>query len=248
MFDETVLLWREKVDAVCVGTFWDQLKPNNEFKQMWKIAHESFIWMDHIAVKKKVKKGNNNKKVVVRLPRTHKYGSGGKEIWHLVSHTNPKEGEWSQVTLDESRLSCYNWGDDGNTWYGKGSIYGTITSKTKAKEFISEYLAIVKTLSSRIYSFIKSGDNGGFDNKAVQKNDIRFLFVRYVEAAWGADVIEPAINAAFNTSMVVDPHFKLALLEPVEDEEDEDEINDEEEVNDGVDEVEIREQLGLDEC
>ena len=59
----------------------------------------------------------------------------------------------------------------------------------------------------------------------------------------------PAAHAAFNTSRVVDPHFKLALLEPVEDEEDEDEINNEEEVNnDDVDEVEIREQLGLDEC
>jgi len=194
-------------------------------------------------VKKKIKK--DDKKVIERLPRVYQYGEDSKLEWSLVKHSNPLELEWTSVRLEESRLSCYNWGKDGISLYCKGSLYGGITSKTKVKEFISTYLRAVKSLTSRIYSFIKQGDIGGFDNKSVQKTDIQFLFVRYVEVAWGGDVIDPAINAAFNTSRSVDPRFKYTLLEPVVGADD-DESDEEDSGEGGVDEDMIEDEMGLD--
>jgi hypothetical protein len=76
--------------------------------------------------------------------------------------------------------------------YSTGAIYNSITSFKKANDFMTEYLRATKNISKLIYSYIKFGDKGGFDNKAVKKTDIQFLFVRYVEDAFGGEIIEPA--------------------------------------------------------
>ena len=69
--------------------------------------------------------------------------------------------------------------------------------------------------------------------------------MRYVEVAWGGDVIDPAINAAFNTSRSVDPHFKYTLLELVVGADD-DESDEEDSGEGGVDEDMIEDEMGLD--
>jgi len=121
------------------------------------------------------------------------------------------------------KMTCYNWGDNGSALYAKGSIYDIITSKTRAKELVSSYIATTKKVTSHIYSFLKKEDGSTIiDNKSVKKTDIYFLFVRYVEEAWGGDVIVPAVNAAFNTSRDVDPHFKYTVQDDATIEEEDD--------------------------
>ena len=63
-------LWREKVKDMCTVTFWDDtLKPNNEFKQMWKLAHRSCRHVGVVEVKKLVTR--NGKMILPRMKRTH---------------------------------------------------------------------------------------------------------------------------------------------------------------------------------
>ena len=66
---------------------------------------------------------------------------------------------------------------------------------------------MVRKVTKIIYSYIKFNDKGGFDTKSVQKKDIQFLFVRYVEGSFGGDVTEPAENALVNTCRQVDEHY-----------------------------------------
>ena len=50
----------------------------------------------------------------------------------------------------------------------------------------------MKELTKLIYSFIKFDESGGFEDKSVKKDDINFLFLRYVENAFSGDIIQPA--------------------------------------------------------
>jgi hypothetical protein len=203
-FNQTVLLWQEKVEAVMVGTFWDSVKPNTQYKQMWRLARKSFIFIDSLPFVETVKKtetgadGKKKSKRVMKLLHRKYEGVGGK-------------------------MTCYNWGDNGSALYAKGLIYDIVTSKTRAKELVSSYIATTKKVTTHIYSFLKREDGSTIiDNKSVKKTDIYFLFVRYVEEAWGGDVIVPAVNAAFNTSRDVDPHFKYTVQDDAAIEEEDD--------------------------
>jgi len=193
---------------MCYWTFWNDVKPNAQYKQMWRLVRQSFIWIDCVPFFETVKKqGDNGKKatkVMKRLQR--KYQSA------------------------EGKMTCYNWGDNGCSLYAKGSIYASIRSKTGAKALVSDYIATTKKLTSHIYSFLRKDDGGTIiENKSMKKVDIYFLCVRYVEEAWGGDVIEPAVNAAFNTSRAVDPHFQYTLKDDDGDieNEDDDSVNSE---------------------
>ena len=202
-FNATVLFWREKVNTMCSWTFWNNVKPNNEYRKLWQLLRKSFIHIDCILffeTSKKTLANGKSKKVMKILPRKYE--------WH--GHIIDPE-KWDGQVPNKG-LACYNWGASGCSLYERGSIYNIITSKTRAGEFAKQYIATAKSLSSYIYSFLRYEDQGkGFSNKSVKKEDLRFLFIRYVEEAWGDDVIEPAVDAAFNTSRYVDPHFKYTL-------------------------------------
>jgi len=192
-FNEMVILWHEKVEAMCVGTFWDTVKPNSEYRRLWKIVRKSFIWIDCLPYYETVK--------------VKKDGVNGGKSFKVM-----KELERKYQTA-EGKMTCYNWGDDGSALYARGSIYRSIiTSKSAAKSIVADYIATTKALTTHIYSFLKKADGGTIiTNKSLKKTDIYFMFVRYVEEAWGEDVIEPAVNVAFNSSRAVDPHFKYIL-------------------------------------
>ena len=61
------------------------------------------------------------------------------------------------------------------------------------------------------FKFIKN--DGGFEDKSVKKEDIRFLFVCYVEEAWEADRIAPVEEALVGAWRQVDTHFGYAQVE-----------------------------------
>jgi len=123
----------------------------------------------------------------------------------------------------EGKMTCYNWGDNGCTLYAKGLVYSSIKSKTAAMNFVKDYIATTKKLTTKIYSYLKLPDGGTIiDNKSVKKSDVFFYFVRYVEEAWGGDVIEPAVNVAFNSSKYVDPHFEYTVKRDKDMEDDDD--------------------------
>ena len=116
--------------------------------------------------------------------------------------------------------------ETGNQLYAPGSKYRSITSYTKANDFISEYMSMTRRVTKLIYSYIRFNDKGTFDNMSVQKNNIQFLFVRYVESAFGGEAIEPAENALVNTSRQVDQHYTYTIdndVVPVHDDEMDDE-------------------------
>ena len=50
-YDGTVLVWREKVEELCTGTFWDRVNPKKKFRTTWMLARKSFIWMDMLSLK-----------------------------------------------------------------------------------------------------------------------------------------------------------------------------------------------------
>ena len=84
----------------------------------------------------------------------------------------------------------FEWSQSGCQLYGKGSIYGGLTSFARAREFLSKYLATAKMLSKHIYEFLRFGHAGkGFTNKSVKKEDIHFLFVRYYDEAFKGEKI-----------------------------------------------------------
>ena len=95
--------------------------------------------------------------------------------------------------------------------YAKQSIYVSITSHTRAKVFITAYMSQVKELTKLIYSFIKCDDNDVFEDKSVKKDDINFLFLRYVENAFLGDIIQPAEMALINMCREVDSHFTYTV-------------------------------------
>ena len=103
--------------------------------------------------------------------------------------------------------------------YGHQSISNSITSHTKAKVFISQYLAMVKKVSNTIYYFIKYDDNGGFADLSVKKEDIHFLFIRHQDDAIVGDVVEPADLALVDTCRQVDPHYTYTNNENIDMEE-----------------------------
>ena len=210
MFDATVLLWREKVKDMCTVKFWDELKHNNEFKEMWKLVRRSFIHIRDVAVKKLVTR--NGKKVMPRMKRNHTYGGERKVTWKLEDNSNAKTPVWTNQASDEDKLSCFNWGMGGYDLYAENSMFRSITSKSKAKEFISEYLRLVKEATKLIWSFIKHDDkDSGFIDPSVKSDDIKFLFVRYVDDAFSGDVVDPAEKAAVEAYREVDKHYKYTL-------------------------------------
>ena len=191
-FDAVVLLWRERVKEMAKVSFWDALKPNNEYKHMWKLARKAMLHMDSLLLRRKVK--------------------DKRYQWRPVKGKNDRKYTHPQRKSVDA-LAYYNYGEDGNSYYAQGSLYDTITSKAKAKVHISEYLGMVREVTKHIYSYIKHKDKGGFDNKSVKKEDILFLFIHNVDGAFGEDVIDPAEKAVAEACRVVDPHFKHTVLE-----------------------------------
>ena len=84
-------------------------------------------------------------------------------------------------------------------------------------------------------------DKSTFDNMSMQKNDIQFHFVWYVESAFGGEAVESAENALVNTiSRQVDQNYAYTIdndVVPVDD----DEIDDEDGNGDGNCDVEVGE-------
>ena len=181
MFNVVVLLWRDKVADMVKGTYWDKLRPKKEFKQTWRIARKSLIWITKYGIPPTAMIKNVNG---VR-----------------VKTYNFKNWPWKKV-------NTFNWGEMDRPWqlYEKGSIYGSMTSFGSVKPFIAAYLRMTNRVVNLIFELIQN--DGGFEDKSVKKEDIRFLFVRYVEEAWEEDLIEPAEEALVGARREVDSHFR----------------------------------------
>ena len=80
-----------------------------------------------------------------------------------------------------------------------------LVSYNKAKEPIHKYIKVAKTLTEKVFEYVK--DLGGFDNKSVEKNDILFLFIRPIDDEFDEEAIEPAEEALVNTCKRVDNHY-----------------------------------------
>ena len=80
-----------------------------------------------------------------------------------------------------------------------------LASYNKAKEPIHKYIKVAKTLTEKVFEYVK--DLGGFDNKSVEKNDILFLFIRPIDDEFDEEAIEPAEEALVNTCKSVDNHY-----------------------------------------
>ena len=121
-YDGTVLVWREKVEELCTGTFWDRVNPKKKFRTTWMLARMSFIWMDILSLKPllpfKVNQpeGSNKERVTFN-----------KEKWNWGNKYLPSLGLNKRVfELDQM--------------YAKQCIYRKITSHAQAKLFISQYI------------------------------------------------------------------------------------------------------------
>ena len=77
--------------------------------------------------------------------------------------------------------------------------------------FIAAYLRMAHKCVDLIFKFTKN--DGGFKDKRVKKEDIQFLFVRYVEEAWEADRIDPVEEALVGAWQQVDTHFGYVQVE-----------------------------------
>ena len=202
-FDGTTLVWREKVDELCTGAFWDRVHPKKMFRSTWIVARKSFIWMDMLSLKPLLPYKTNLPEGSKRERETN-----NKDKWNWGNKKVPRLGPNKGVFRVDER-------------YAAQCIYGKITSHSQAKLFISQYIAQVKEVSKLIYSFIKYNDVGGFTDLSVKKEDIHFLFVHYQAGAIVGDTVEPAEKALVNTCREVDPHYtytnsKVVIMEEKE--------------------------------
>jgi len=153
-------------------------------------------------------KGNPHGPIIRKLHGTARVTKMNKE------DTNRQRYESTGTKLNEAgaevqlKWNYFDWGDVGWILYRKHSIYGGISSYSRANEHISEYLSATRKLVNYIYSFIKCGDEGGFHDKSVRKTDIQFLFVRYKANTFTGDEIVPAELAVWNSiTRKVHDHF-----------------------------------------
>ncbi|KAL7548072.1 hypothetical protein ACHAWF_011358 [Thalassiosira exigua] len=204
-FDRTLISWREAIADMSKVSFWKEMNMNGNWKNNWVLARKSMIFIKHFSLK--AWKG----KIARYSPR--KPGWWGYPPPSKESRKPLKFVRWQ----DMGRLHVYenatvfNWGSAGSSLYADGSIFATITSKSKSEAFISEYLAMAKKVSKILYSYVKAGDKGGFEDKSVIKDDVLFLFIRFVDGALDADKIVPAEEALVRACRGVDKHYKCAL-------------------------------------
>ncbi len=184
LYDDRVLRWRDKVGDLIKNKHWAS-RDKKKFKDTWRLVRKSFIHIDKLSLRP-------NEKV-------RKQKRGGLCNWGK--------------TRNQGR---FDWGETRCQLYGKNSIYGKITSYAKAEEFISEYIRTVNKVKDLIYSFcfyngkwgFKTENGEGFDDKAVQKNDILFYFVRLVEeAVIDENAVIPAEDVLVSSCTDVDPHY-----------------------------------------
>ena len=120
-------------------------------------------------------KGNPHGPIIRKLHGTARVTKMNKE------DTNRQRYESTGTKLNEAgaevqlKWNYFDWGNVGWILYRKHSIYGGISSYSRANEHISEYLSATRKLVKCIYSFIKCRDEGGFHDKSVRKTDIQFL-------------------------------------------------------------------------
>ena len=86
-----------------------------------------------------------------------------------------------------------------------------ITSYNKAKIPIHNYIKATKKITDKIFEYIKSNDEGGFDDKSVEKSDLLFLFLRPVDSILDEEKFEPVEEALVNTCTYVDIHYTYIL-------------------------------------
>ena len=82
-----------------------------------------------------------------------------------------------------------------------------ITSYNKAKIPIHNYIKATKKITDKIFEYIKFNDEGGFDDKSVEKSDLLFLFLRPIDSILDEEKIEPVEEALINTCTYVDIHY-----------------------------------------
>ena len=82
-----------------------------------------------------------------------------------------------------------------------------ITSYNKAKVPINKYIKVAKKLALEILGYIRFNDEGGFDDKAVEANDLYFLFMHSSNEVLEEETIEPVEEALVNMCKEVDVHY-----------------------------------------
>lgn len=186
-FDDTVIIWRKKVEKLSTVAFWDKLHLKEDYKKMWKQARATMIFLGSMSVKRKTRK--------------------------VLSPLHPPwKAHCKRVNWGDKMKHNFNWGKTGCYLYSANSIYSTVTSHTKAKTFILAYLSQIKFISKHMYSYLWfNGDGLGFDDKSARKDDIMFLFVRHVESAFLDDNIEPAEMALVERCRETNPHYKYTI-------------------------------------
>ncbi|KAL7526339.1 hypothetical protein ACHAWF_002898 [Thalassiosira exigua] len=232
-FDGTLILWREALEDMIKLSFWKEMSKTGSYKETWRLARRSMIFMNDFSVK-------------AWRGRVARYSPRKPGWWGYPPPPREKRKPLKFVCWrDElgshvyNRATVFNWGETGRDLYSQGSIFATINNKSRAEEFISEYLAMAKKAAKTIYSYIKAGDKGGFKDKSVKKEDILFLFIRYVDGAVKEDEIESAGEAVVKSCLAVDKHYKCSLLhEQTLAEEDEDGVVDTSESDNEVEESE----------
>ena len=106
--------------------------------------------------------------------------------------------------MDGDKVPCFNWGSCGYDLNAENSIFRSIARKSKAKEFVSKYLlCLVKEATKLIWSFIRHNDKDcNCIDSSVKSDDIKFLFVRYIDDAFREDVVNPATKRWVDTTYI----------------------------------------------
>ena len=72
---------------------------------------------------------------------------------------------------------------------------------------INKYIKVAKKLALEILGYIKFNDEGGFDDKAVEANDLYFLFMHPWNEVLEEETIEPVEETLVNMCKEVDVHY-----------------------------------------
>ena len=100
----------------------------------------------------------------------------------------------------------------------------TPTSRTAALRPILKYLKMATYMEKRIFEFVTG--LGGFEDKAVKREDIWFLFMRPSGASEAEEIIEPVEVAVVGMCKHIDKHYTYTARVAVDDYPEEEDVSD----------------------
>ena len=122
-----------------------------------------------------------------------------------------KQQYWKDMNTSVQYQATYDVAKKSFFWLDKGVCapkeLKKITSYNKAEVPINKYIKVAKKLALEILGYIKFNDEGGFDDKSVEANNLYFLFMHPPDEVLEEETIEPVEEALVNMCKEVDVHY-----------------------------------------